>query len=48
MLLNVLIAGSIVLYCGYVIYRQIKKRKNPQAGCSGCCGSCHGCSHIKH
>lgn len=47
MFADIVLAGGIGLYCGYVIYRQIKNRKNPKAGCSGCCSSCHGCSHAE-
>lgn len=39
LIIGILIAG----YCGYIIYREVKKKKNG-GGCSCCGGSCAGCS----
>lgn len=38
MIADILILTVIAACCGLVIRRQIKIRKNPQAGCSGCSG----------
>ncbi|HIU01968.1 MAG TPA: FeoB-associated Cys-rich membrane protein [Candidatus Onthocola gallistercoris] len=43
MIVNVIILGAILLYCAFVIKRQVKNMKNPGAGCCGCSG-CSGCS----
>ncbi|WP_140398198.1 FeoB-associated Cys-rich membrane protein [Blautia sp. An249] len=44
MIANIIILGLIFLYCTCLIFRQIKNRKNPGAGCCGCsgCSSCKG------
>ena len=46
MIVNILILCAILLYCAYVIRRQIKNRKNPGAGCCGCsgCAGLGGCA----
>ena len=35
---SVIILVLILAYCGYVIYRQVKNKKN-----GGCSGNCAGC-----
>lgn len=50
MAVDIIILGAVLAYCGFIIYKQMKNRKNPGAGCggcSGCCGSCRGCSSSK-
>ena len=45
MIADILVLTVIGICCGFMIRRQIKIRKNPQAecrGCSGCGGNCPG------
>ena len=51
MLTDILILGAVALYCGFVIRRYRKNRKDPEVGCkgcSGCGGSCPGGNGNRH
>ncbi len=42
MIADIIILAVVVSYCGFVIRRYMKNRKNPKVGCSGCHGNCPG------
>ena len=43
MIEDLIILGAVFSYCGFVLRRYVKNRKN---GCSGNCGSCKkGCHY---
>ena len=42
---SIIILLIIIAYCGYVIYKQVQKKK--QGGCGGNCAGCSGCSSFQ-